>query len=222
MSLTPEQLSEYGKKNEEVLARVLELQNSGDWKLTKEEADIKFYNRTDKSSSYHQVKSVVSIPAPMATVLEVLKPIEIVDSNTPKDKRHGLNERKTVYGPLDDEHNTTVFYIELESPGMMVSPRDFLLFRRHYTKDGKEIFLHNSIDNADLQPEKKGVVRGDMLFQSFIAEKDPDEPNNVRLTFLVHADPKGKIPAMAYNMVVTNQGYAAKGIRKRSIELASK
>ncbi|OHS93221.1 hypothetical protein TRFO_40488 [Tritrichomonas foetus] len=220
MTVAPELIAQYAKSSEELLPKLLELQNSPEWKVSKEEKDIKFYNRTEKSSSYTQVKSVVTIPASMDKVLEVLKPIEIVDSNTPKDKRHGLNERRILFGPQDDEFNTTIFLIELESPGMMVSPRDFVLFRRHYSKDGKEIFLHNSIPNTDLAPEKKGVVRGEMNFQAFIAEKDPENEENIRLTFLVHADPKGKIPAMAYNMVVTNQGYAAKGIRKRAMELS--
>lgn len=216
--VTPEQLAEYGKQSEELLPKFLTLSTSSEWKESKKEEDITFYTRTDPSSSYHQVKSVVTIPASLETVLGILKPIEVVDSKTPKEKRHGLNERKTLYGPTDDQYQSTIFTIEIESPAPLVSARDFLLFRRHYEKDGKHIFLHNSIVNDTLFPEKKGVVRGVMEFQGFIAEPDPDHSGNVRLTFLVHADPKGKIPATVYNLVVTNQGYAAKGIRKKAIE----
>lgn len=215
--VTPEQIAAYGKQSEALLSKVLTIKDSPDWKQSKQETDITFYTRTDPSSPYTQVKSVVSIPAPMDKVLEVLNEIEVVDASTPKEKRHGLNERKVLYGPLDDEFQTSIFLIELESPAVLVSPRDFVLFRRHYQKDGKHIYLHSSIVNDDLYPEKKGVVRGEMLFQSFIAEQDN---GNVKLTFLVHGDPKGKIPSAVFNMVVQNQGYAAKGIRKRAIQIS--
>ena len=216
--VTPEQLAEYAKQSEELLPKFLALATSSEWKESKKEQDITFYTRTDPSSSYHQVKSVVTIPASIETVISILKPIEVVDASTPKEKRHGLNERKALYGPADDQYQTAIFEIEIESPAPLVSPRDFLLFRRFYQKDGKQVYLHNSIVNDTLFPEKKGVVRGVMPFQGFIVEPDPDHNGNVRLTFLVHADPKGKIPATVYNLVVTNQGYAAKGIRKKAIE----
>lgn len=220
MSVTPEQIAEYAKQSEELLPKFIALASSNEWKESKKEEDITFYTRTDPSSPYHQVKSVVTIPAPIDTVLSILKPIEVVDKSTPKEKRHGLNERKALYGPADDQYQTAIFEIEIESPAPLVSPRDFLLFRRFYQKDGKQVYLHNSIVNNTLFPEKKGVVRGEMPFQGFIVEQDPDHQGNVRLTFLVHADPKGKIPSAVYNLVVTNQGYAAKGIRKKAIEAA--
>ena len=48
------------------------------------------------------------------------------------------------------------------------------------------------------------------LTQCFVAEQAGDE---VKLTFIVHADPAGSIPAWIYNKVATDQGYAVKKIR---------
>jgi hypothetical protein len=38
-----------------------------------------------------------------------------------------------------------------------------------------------------------------------------------KLTFLVHADPKGFVPAWAYNSRLFGQGYAEKTIRRMAL-----
>lgn len=206
-----DQIAKWGEESEKLMKETIALLADPDWKESKKEPEIVFYTRSDKSSSFHQVKSVVTIPAPMEAVLKALKPIEVVDKNTPKDKRHGLLERRTVYGPQDDEWETCVFYICLDPPAL-VTARDFVLFRRLYKLDGgRYCYFHNSIDTPAVPVDSKRV-RGHMTFQGFLCEPEGD---GVRLTFFVHADPKGSIPAFAYNTAATNQGYAAKGIRKK-------
>lgn len=219
MSVDAAKLTEFSQKNEKVVDHVLEILNDPSWKESKKEPEITFYTRSEAGNSFTQVKSVVSIAAPMSTVLDVLRPIETIKPSDPKEKRHGFLERKVVYGPEENADETSIFYIAMEAPGPMISARDFLLFRKHYSRDGKEIYMHCSVTEDSLVPPAKGMVRADMFFQGFICENDPDNANCIRLTFVAHADPCGSLPAWAYNMVVTNQGYAAKGIRKRALEL---
>lgn len=211
--ISPDQIAKWGEESEKLMKDTIALLNDPEWKESKKEPEIVFYTRSDKSSSFHQVKSVVTIPAPMEAVLSALKPIEPVNKDTPKEKRHGLIERRTVFGPLDDEAQTCIFYICLDPP-KLVTARDFVLFRRLYKLDGGRFcYFHNSIETPAVPVDDKRV-RGHMTFQGFLCEP---EGNNVKLTFFVHADPKGSIPAFAYNAAATNQGYAAKGIRKKVI-----
>jgi hypothetical protein len=218
-SLDPAVAAEYLSRSEAKLQEILALLNDPNWKETKREPEIVFFTRTDPSSPFSQLKSIVSIPAPIEAVLQALRPIETVDAKTPKGDRHGLQERRVVVGPADDEHQSTVFYLVLESPGPLISPRDFLMSRYLYPlPDNRFAYLHLSIDNESLVPLNSKYVRGEMLFQGYLVENDPDAPGSVRLTFFVHADPKGAIPAWAYNNVVTGQGYTAKGIKKKVLK----
>ena len=211
---TPEQLEEYGSKSEELLSKILELQNSSDWKEAKKDDDVIIYTRSDSSSHYNQVKAVSIIPAPIDKIVDHLKVLEPIDSKTPKEKRHLIKERKILYGPLEDKYQSTIFMYEFEIPAPLVSPRDYVLFRRYYEPSpSQHVFLHNSIV-SDLCPERNGAVRGEITFQCYIVEPDPSNQENARLTFLIHSDPKGKMSPSFYNMALPNQGYAASRIKK--------
>lgn len=219
---TQEQLEEYGSKSEELLPKILELQNNSDWKEAKKDHDVIIYTRSDPSSHYNQVKAVSIIPAPIDKIVDHLKVLEPIDSHTPKEKRHLITERKILYGPLEDKYQSTIFMYELDIPAPLVSPRDYVLFRRHYQpSESQHVFLHNSIV-SDLCPERKGAVRGEIMFQCYIVEPDPSNQENCRLTFLIHSDPKGKMSPSFYNMALPNQGYAASRIKKEVLEEIAK
>lgn len=213
---TPEQLDSYGRKSEELLTKVLELQNTTDWKEAKKDKDVIIYTRGDPSSHYNQVKSISVIPASIEKVTDRLKIIEKIDSQTPKEKRHLIKEQKVLF-TSDDKYKSTIYMYELEIPAPLVSPRDYVLFRRFYTTDsGKFVFLATSIE-SDLCPERKEAVRGEFMFQCYIVEPDEKE-GNCKLTFLVHSDPKGKMSPSFYNMALPNQGYAASRIKKEVLD----
>ena len=103
-----------------------------------------------------------------------------------------------------------------------MSPRDYVLFRRYYEPNpSQHVYLHNSIV-SELCPERKGAVRGEITFQCYIVESDPNNQENSRLTFLIHSDPKGKMSPSFYNMALPNQGYAASRIKKEVLDEISK
>lgn len=213
MSIAAEVLAQYEATSKKMLDETLAIINAPEWKESKKEPEITFYTRSNGVSPFLQVKSVVTIPASMDKVLATLKPIDPINNETPKEHKHGILERKTVYGPSEDETETSLLYVCMEPP-KFISPRDFVLFRRLYKLDGgKYCYFHTSVE-SDLLPEVKGRERGTMDFQGYLCEPEGD---GVKLTFFVHADPKGSLPAWAYNQVVTNQGYAAKGVRKQAM-----
>ncbi|OHS96024.1 hypothetical protein TRFO_10200 [Tritrichomonas foetus] len=101
----------------------------------------------------------------------------------------------------------------LESGSKLVSPRDFVMFRKHYEQNGTHYFTQCSVPNETIRPEVKKFVRGKIIVQAFIVDKDPNNADSVRVRFVVHADPRGSIPAMIYNTVASNQGYAVKKLK---------
>lgn len=211
----PAKLQEFSQQNEEKLNHVLQIMNSDEWKLSKEEPEITFYTRSEKDSSFTQVKSVVTIETPLATVLDVMRRVDPINE---KEGKGGLTERTVLYGPEDNENETMIFYISQNIPAPLVSPRDYLLFRRHYSRDGKEIYVHHSISCDEVKAPVSGKVRANMIFQAFIAEAIDE--NTSKMTFLAHCDPCGSMPAFAFNMAVTKQGYAARGMRNMALEKA--
>ena len=212
---TPEQVAEYEAKWQKAVDEVFQLYSGEGWKEeSQKEKDMQVFLRYDPSSSFAQVKAVVTINAPLERVEEVLKTVKTVDANTPKDQRDGNLERAFL-GPCGDGSDAEgYFYIVVESPSRFVSAREFLLIQKLARRDGKIAMVRTSIVNDAIHPVQKGNVRGDMHFQGYVAET---EGNHTKLTFIAHPDPCGSIPAMVYNTAVVHQGMNALRM-KREIE----
>ena len=203
-------------QSEAALKRLDEIINDDKWQDSKKTTEeIQFFYRTMEDSPYGMIKSIVHIPAPMDACTAVLDPITTIDDNTPEAERRSITFRHVVSSNPDEETQPMIFYCACPSPNFMVSPREFYLYRRHYVQGTKHVYLHVTpegecpgIDDS----VRKGYVRGKMNLQGFIAE--PEE-GGVVLTYFVYFDPCGSIPAMVYNMAVENQGYTAKGTKKR-------
>lgn len=213
LQVDPSKLAEFIQKNEEILEHALSIIDSDEWKLSKEEPDISFFLRNEKNSPIAQVKSVTTIEAPLSVVKEILLPVEKINKGGP-------TERFVLYGPEADDYEAMIFYVTQDIPVPLVNKRDYLIFRRHYTRDGKDIYMHNSIECDEIKAPVPGFIRGNMIFQLFVSEVLDD--NKVKFTFIAHCDPCGSIPPVAFNMAVVRQGYAAKGIKDRSEALVKK
>lgn len=215
-SATPEQLANYSKLHDEAVAKLLTIKDDPKWELSSEEQEIKFYKLYIESSPFAAAKSVVTIPdTTLEEVKKVLLPITIVDDKTPEKQRHGLDYCYELSGNGTDYN---LFVTATASPGPLVSGREFILYRKMVEKDGLLIAINISIPDDDLVPENKKHVRAFMDYQGFIAKVSEQNPKDVELSFYVHADPKGSLPSLAYNAVVTKQGYAAKGVRGKIIK----
>ena len=209
---TPEQITEYDQKWQEAVNTVFSVVNDDGWKKEhSKEKDLEIFIRHDKSSSFAQVKSVTTVHTTLQAVEENFKTVNTVDENTPKDQREGAIERRLLDKAGDGADGAGFFYIVVESSSRLVSPREFLCYQKIAHKDGKIALVRTSIENEALHKVGKGYVRGKMIFQGFVAEQDGD---NVKLTFVVQADPCGSVPAMVYNAVATGQGYNLLSMKK--------
>lgn len=210
--LAPEVIEQYNSLHQTVLSTALDALSNATWKESKRETDIVFYTASLEGSSCNMVKSVVTVKKPLQVCIDRLAVCNDIETTAPKEVKDGTNERKTL-SRVEDDHDTSLLYIGLETTSRFVSPRDFLLWRRRYTIDSKQLYLHCSVVNDELCPEHKPYVRGKMTFQIYMVEPSPENPENTVLTFMVHADPMGSVPSAVYNAVATNQGMAAKKIK---------
>ena len=211
---TAEQLAAHEKSAHETL----DIVEKGAWKLSKEQPDIKFYTGSYQNSSFSMVKAVVSIPADHEKIVKILNTVNKIDDKTPDADRDGANEQY-LFGEQNDEAQTSYLYISLQSGSRLVTDRDFVMLRKYYKFGDKELWHHTSFDKGDeLVPPNKKNVRGKITFQTYILEKDPEHADAYRLTFVVHADPSGSIPAMIYNAVAVSQGESAKKIRDQALK----
>lgn len=203
---TPD-VSKFFEANEKKLHEVLEVEKSADWKLSKEDGDLKIFTRYVPDSSYSQLMSYISIPATIEAVVKNLQTIPKIEEGHPAD---GFAE-KYVFAETHDDHDSKFYYYAVESGSRLVSNRDFINIRRMYKDGERYVFVTNAVDD-DVKPASKKYVRGKIIFQAHIAEQDKEKPGNVKLTFLVHTDPAGSIPAAIYNMAIQKQGYSIKKI----------
>lgn len=202
-------IDSYKQQVDETTKKVLHILDDPGWVEKEKKTEITFYTRSVAGSSFNQIKSVVTIPTTLDKLYEELKKVVPVNDETPKEKRDGFLER-CILSEIDEQ--TAFYYIALETSSRFVSPRDFLTIQRVIPNlDEKVILIRTSIIDDTIKPEVKGRVRGNMFFQAYIGE---EENGIVKLSFLVHADPCGSVPAMIYNTVATKQGENALKIKK--------
>ena len=210
-AIPPEEIQKYEEAIQKCFEDCKAVVDAPDWKKEKEEPDVTFFVRKVEGSSFNMVKSFSMIPKPMDVVVDDLCEVQNIEPDMDP-KVRGETHQQHLYISKPNKWNDGFIYLALETPTRIVSPRDFLMYRKHFEENGKHYFTQVSIVNDAIQPEVKGFVRGRILTQCFLAEQEGDQ---IKLTFIVHADPAGSIPAWIYNKVATGQGYEVKVIRDR-------
>lgn len=207
MSVSPEIRKKYIEDNKKKLDKVLEYYLSADWKLSSEKDDYKVWTAKCPDSSFSMLKSQCRIDGLYDKVRRNVQMVPRITPDMPDDQRGGAVERYT-FAPEDPAvpDMNCFFYIHVESGSKVVSNRDFVMYRAKYEKDGRLIVLATGMGGEDLVEQKKGTVRGVTNFQAFILEGDT-------LSFVLHADPCGSVPATIYNMVCARQGETILNIR---------
>lgn len=200
----PAKIKQFCEENEQKLSHVFEIMDSSEWEILKDEKDITFYKRSVDDSSIVQIKSIVVVDTPLSNVLKMMKELENEQDET------GNTITTSVYGPIEDGCATEVFYVTEKIPVPLVSSRDYLIMRRHYSREGKEMFVHHSIECEEIKPLSPDYARGKVIFQVYIGEAI--DKNTSKFTFVAHLDPCGSIPAFVINMALVKQGSAVKNM----------
>ena len=204
--------SDFIPQHEEVFNKFLALENDPEWKFSKEEDGIKIYLRTDPTSPHTQTKSEISLEVPVEKVISVMDPMPTIDASNAEP----VVKARKLFGELNDENLTSFMYVVIQPGPRFITPRDFIMLRRKYVKDGKTIYLHISVPD-EVYPPDPNCVRGQMMFQGYIVEKDPAKEGNTKVTFMVQSDPAGSIPTMLNNAMVGKQGLCLRKVRQDAL-----
>lgn len=223
IEIDPAFLSELIKKHEEAFASTCSLRESPEFKLKKKDGDFNIYVKKDPINKFDQIMSWVSMPFTEEEILSQVRCLDLIDEHTPDKDRNGIAIRRILWEDKEDkEHENLIVYICMETPVRIVSKRDFLIFRRLYRDNGRAYFMHISFDNEKIMPQVEGNVRGQIYFQMYIVEDDPDIQGNKKLWFLAQANPMGNIPAWVYNAIVVGQAQNPQIIKNTLEALKSK
>jgi hypothetical protein len=208
-AVTPEAVAEYNAQTEQALERVIALLDDGGWGSPKSDKDVLYWVRYVSGSSFAMIKSEVAIPKPYDAVIDRMFYFPEITPDMPAAQRDGILRRFLII-PEPSRFSEGYMYFSVESGVPLVSNRDFLVYRKHYERDGAHYLIQFSIENDAIMPKQKGFVRGKMITQAFIA----DNPGTPRIRCLSHTDPGGSIPAALYNMAAKKQAAYLKRLKE--------
>jgi hypothetical protein len=161
------------------------------WKPVKEEDGIKVYTKTESGSSYKAFKAEMQINCKIENIVDVLKNSE--NNNNWIVNCKGIRLLKT-------DGNDQYYYIETSLP-FPFKNRD-MVYHFQYIEINKEQVRVNVIGIPEYEPPKEGFVRlakadGYWLLTSI-------EANKTDVTYQMHVEPGGLIPAWLANPFIVN------------------
>ncbi|NBC07933.1 MAG: hypothetical protein GVY26_12140 [Bacteroidetes bacterium] len=165
----------------------------GAWKLARETDGLKVYLRDAADSDIKEIKIETTLNASLDAVVSVLKDVPVYDEWIYK----CLEARR-----LEASTNTSsLYYCKLDFPWPM-SDRDFIAQSQlRQDPDSRTVYIDvKGLPNY--KPAKKGIVRINDL--SIHYELVPLSAERVQMTYRLHSDPGGSIPAWLVNLVVDN------------------
>ena len=202
--ITSELIEQYNKMHVEKKNYIIHSIEESNWVLQKQEENIKLYFRSIDGSKFIETKTVVNVKAPAQCMVDIMTTGKVYKL---EDTPQGPIPPREIYMIYDahDENQSYIYFMAMESPFFMVTPREFMLYRRTYFENGKTIFVQMSIDNEDIKPQRKEYVRGFISEQRFVIEEDTEDKNQCILTVFSHVNPGGSLPSWAVNYSVKNQ-----------------
>jgi START domain len=131
---------------------------------------------------------------------------EFVLDISKKKRWDGMSEEISIVKEFDQ--NFKIIYESFYAP-WPVSHRDFVYAIKVFKRDDGVLLIAKSI-NAGV-PERRGVVRGEIIVSGFYLKSLGPSATNV--TYLVSVDPKGSLPGFIVNMLGKKQSSNVNKIR---------
>lgn len=161
------------------------------WKLVKEDSGIKVYTKTESGSQYKAFKAEMQVSCKIEDIVGVLKNMRSVNNWVVNCK--GVKLLKT-------EDNEQYYYIETSLPWPFNS-RD-MVYHFQYMEINSEQFKVTVTGIPDYVLHVEGFVRmtkadGYWLLTSI-------DTNNTAITYQMHVEPGGLIPAWLANPFIVN------------------
>jgi hypothetical protein len=165
---------------------------SDDWKLVKEEKNIKVFIRKPDNSKYEQIRIISKTQSQLSEIVNALE-----DVNHHKDWVYATEEsyiiNKTDVSNFD-------YYVTIDMP-FPVKDRDLVIRYKRTQDPNSKVVTINSVSAPGIKAEVKSLVRIKEFETSY--KLTPLENGWVEIDYFLTADPGGSLPAWVVNLVTT-------------------
>ncbi len=166
------------------------------WELKQNKEGIKVYTKNTANSSFKAIKTVCTIPATPMVLTAVL-----LDINSSTEWVYATKKAVLLKQPSPDE---LYYYSEIDVPWPVLN-RDFIV-RLKVTQDERTKVVTIVADNQPAYlPENKNIIRVPRSDSKWVIEPLPN--NQVKIEYILQADPGGTVPAWLINMFATKGPY---------------
>ncbi len=169
---------------------------ASDWRLIKEQDGIQVYTRKVEGSPIAQSRATVTLETELPALLAV-----ITDGDNQQRWVDSVDESRTVRR-IDA---TKAYVYTVSKAPWPVSDRDAVVLTEVVQNSASPVVEIRSHAVPDLLPEEKGHVRVRMVDSRW--RLAPLMDGQVEVSYLLHSDPGGQIPAWLINSMVVDQPF---------------
>jgi hypothetical protein len=167
-------------------------QAQADWELKQDKDGIRVYTKLMDNSPIKAVKTVCTINTSLTALTAVLLDIKSTPDWVYATKKISLLKQTSL--------SELFYYSEIEIP-WPVSNRDFIVLLS-VTQDPKtKVVSVIGYNKPDYLPENKNIVRIQHSYSKWLIT--PVQNGQVRIEYILEADPGGTVPAWLINMFAT-------------------
>jgi hypothetical protein len=172
-----------------------------DWELKKDKDGIKVFTRPVEDSALDEFKSEGIVDAGVDQIVAILKDVDQMKAWVPDCK---VAELMKFEG--DDQYH----YVETQVPFPIRNRDSYVRYRYTKTENGIKVSMEAI---PEYKPEVDGLVRIPYLDGFWLLEEI--SKGRTKVTYQVHDDPGGTIPAWLANATAVNNPYhTIKNLRK--------
>lgn len=178
---------------------------TGAWSLERETEGMKVYLREAVDSDIKEIKIETTLSASLDAVVSVLKDVPLYSDWVYKCLEANRLQAST--------NTSSLYYCRLDFPWPM-SDRDFVAKSKlRQDPDSRTVYIDvKGVPNY--KSAKEDIVRITDLNIHYVLE--PISAKQVKMTYRLHSDPGGSIPAWLVNLVVENgPTNTVKGLREK-------
>lgn len=166
------------------------------WELKQDKEGIKVYMKNTANSSFKSIKTVCTITTTPTILTAVL-----LDINSSKEWVYATKKVVLLKQPSPDE---LYYYSEIDVPWPVLN-RDFIV-RLKVSQDERTKIVTIVADNQPgYLPENKNIIRVPRSDSKWVIEPLPN--NQVKIEYILQADPGGTVPAWLINLFATKGPY---------------
>jgi hypothetical protein len=215
-TLPPEVLQEHVQEHERLFHSLMDLYANGKWKVVKQKKDLISYQMKYEDSPISASRAEIIVEKSLQFCADMLSEQEAFETFMQKEMKSEKDDMRGNKEIIGEFPEGVFIYSYMNPKTKIITPRDFLLFKRKYQSNERIVELIRSIENDQLKPPTKEFIRGVMTFQASMFEKV--EEGITKVIFISHFDPKGSIPVFIVNAMMKRQGEMMKMVRKFLME----